>query len=503
MISVFLKKQAFRIASNYVRMLLTFLIGIVIIRDLTHMEEGLYSTYVLVVVGLGFGVMMREVIRAAIVPFIGHSLSLSGEVNGYGKSIFIASVASIVYFAIVLLIVFFRDVFDVNPLYIDTFSVFVLLRGVAHILLLLQTPALNMLAVSEKMGLYNTLVFFERVGELVAVELIYYSVFSDNYADALVINGVTVLLWNFVLVVLVATMLKVHGRSLMFKLNMLDKNDWKFLRKQVAGNIFLVINMAFYFRFSIVLVNVLFGELASAIYGISTQIIGYLRQAVMGLVTGIDSYFSKNIKNKRNTQVNEQLFVVGEINSVLVIFAAMCMYVALPYIVSGVVSGELSDYIEQIVFLGNVFLVGVVARSLSEHWMSYMSGIGKVKDYSILIFFVSTTTPVVIVFLWFYDIVNPLQYLAYHFVLAMIVSHMLVIPLVIRKCEGVSIDRNYKSILRRVFFYSFTLLVIEMMAYFVVGNVDATATAVVVFLAGSALFLIDSNYTYKKIMGMN
>ena len=500
MASFFLKKQVTRIMTNYVRMILSFFIGLVVIRHLTQYGSGLYSTYVLVVVGLGFGVMIKEIVRAATIPFIGLSKPQSGTPYNYAKCLSFVGLACVIYGLVLYFVISVSDIFNVNEVYVDTFTIFVLLRGIAHMLLIMQIPALNVFAINGEMGLYNIIIFLERLGELVAVELVYFSVFSDETDNALLINGGALLIWNIMLLALVSLILKRYDCRLTLNFEKLNINDCKFVSSQFFGNSILVLNMALYFRFSIILINIYFGEALSSVYGLATQLIGYLRQATMGLITGIDSHFSRTINNNTDN-VNIQLFIIGEINSLLVVYGAVLMHIVLPFIVFSIVHGSLSEYSDNIISLANLLLIGVVFRSLSEHWMSYMTGAGKVREYSSRIFYVSLSTPIVIFIFSFLGVQNPLLYLAYHYSIAMLVSHMVIIPNIISRKLFVLISSSYKNILMRIIVYSLILYFVEYL--FNINEYNMLFNnAIVILLVISIFFALDTKITYNRIIGM-
>ena len=94
-----------RIFSNYIRMIMTFSMGIIIVRLLLDKSQEIFSIYTLVTVGIGIGVMLKELLRIALVPRLSSAMASKGnEFSAIFTSCFLASIASAIFGAMLMLI---------------------------------------------------------------------------------------------------------------------------------------------------------------------------------------------------------------------------------------------------------------------------------------------------------------------------------------------------------------------------------------------------------------
>ena len=62
--------QFLRVSTNYARLIIGFLAGILVVRQLLAYGEDIFNIYTVVTVGAGIGIMLKEILRIALVPLL-------------------------------------------------------------------------------------------------------------------------------------------------------------------------------------------------------------------------------------------------------------------------------------------------------------------------------------------------------------------------------------------------------------------------------------------------
>ena len=449
-------------AYNYIRMLLTFSIGLIIIKQLINFDKGFYAVYTLVTIGLGVGVMIREIARAATVPFFTQLDEKSDLTLRFRQSVFVILFSIFVNFLLSLILLYFSEQFQINDKFKQEFITFFWLRFVGFSILMLSVPIMNLYAYKGKMGVYNLWLLLERFIDLIAVQAIFIWAIKSNSGHALIVNGYTYLAGS---TLLFFAFLMFFNHETKGKIKFIpkypDHEALQYIKKQIFGTFLLVLNMAFFFRLSLVLVNIFFGEGLSYIYSIAIQISSYLRQAIMGLITGVDSFFSRSKLEKGIIKACKTVSFFGQLNSILLIPLTILLFLFTPQIIIWVISDQNSTQGEEyanIVLLTRIFIVGVSIRSLSEHWMEFLNGSGNVIKYSKKIIWISALTPIFLFMLQAAPTDKLINFLGWHFSISMLISHLIIVPSVFIKTCDTNYIQLLKPILIRLGFYSLILL---------------------------------------------
>lgn len=406
-------------------MILTFLIGLLIIKLLITEDKELYSVYVLVTMGLGLGAMFRELLRASIVPF----LSLKGDegINeNYSKSLYYTLQVISLFLLCSLALYLLKDLLQISPAYQDSFDAFYWARVTGASVLLLSFPALNVLAYNNQMIRYNLWFLFERVGEFLSVLLIIPAELYFDYDQPLLVNAAVFFTWSiFQSAYFIAIFHKRHSGCLM-KPKKYTKQERSYLFKQLKANLLLIINMALYYRATLVLINVLFGSSVSVIYGLIVQLVTYIKQVATGLVTGIDSFFAKTYKNKR--QSSEAVKIIENLNMIIMLPFSTFVVIVFPFLLEFITQQKFEMSSHYIHYLFALFMVGIVIRSLSEHWMGFLSGIGLAYLYTGRIVIIASLVTASVFGIYLLKLEQPIFWIGVFFIVGMLLSHFLIVP---------------------------------------------------------------------------
>ncbi|MHC9510135.1 hypothetical protein [Kangiella sp. M94] len=419
------KQQVIRIAINYSRMILTFLIGLLIIKLLITEDKELYSVYVLVTMGLGLGAMFRELLRASIVPF----LSLKGDAGineNYSKSLYYTLQVILLFLACSFVLYSLKDFLEISPAYQSSFDAFYWARVIGAALLLLSFPALNVLAYNNQMVRYNLWFLFERVGEFLSVLLIIPANLYLNYDEPLLVNATVFLAWAiFQSVYFIAIFHKSHTNCLM-RPKRYTREERTYLFRQLKANLLLIINMALYYRATLVLINILFGSSVSVVYGLIVQLATYIKQVATGLVTGIDSFFAKTYKNKGESK--QAVKIIESLNMLIMLPFSTFVVIVFPFLLNFITEQKFDTPSHYIHYLFALFMIGIVIRSLSEHWMGFLSGIGHANLYTGRIVIIASLVTASIFGIYYLKLEQPIFWIGVVFIIGMVASHFFIVP---------------------------------------------------------------------------
>ena len=443
-------------------MALSFSIGIYILRSLLAYDPGLYAVYSLVTVGLATGVMLRESVRAALVSAISKSLisvTSGDQQKGMHDALTISIIVAIINVLISILLSSSVHFLNMSEIYKSQFTLFMILRSLGYAAVIVVIPYMNVLAFKNRMVAYNVFLLFERCVDLVAVELLLYLLAGDHSDTPLIHAASVYVIFSGVVSILLILYTKYSsGHHLTFKPSKPSIPLFLSIKQNIIGSMMLVINMAMYFRFSLLLVNTLFGEIMGTAYAVSVQISSYLRQAIMGLVLGLDSRFSRKnrgqIRNASVSDVNEQLYVV------LVPLVMLCSLATI-YMdtLVGLATNSTKVNVPLISSLSSLFIVGVAIRGSSEIWMQLMISDSRIKAFAQPILLFSLLTPLVTIFASNVTNEYGIVIVAQWFVISMFLAHLCVVPYVLSKiAPQLLLTDLYKPIISGFFIAGLTII---------------------------------------------
>lgn len=382
--------QIQRIATNYLRMMLSFGIGIALLNILLGFGADFFAAVMIAGSSVGLAQLIKEVIRGATIPSLGRSFH-SGSTASFGTAYaqaLIWSVVAAVFSAVVLgSFAAFIGQFKLAPEIVPAAAYFILTRIVSTCFGVLLSPTLNLFPISGRMGWYNFWLTLERFAEFAAAVAVFLLLKSAPAADQLE--------WFGTLSMVLMSFTSVAGALHAYKVSGAGRPDFSGLNlasmKQdlwsVGWNGAAVASVSLYLRFDVFAVNVLYGPVATVIFGLSSQLAAYTRQLTMGLVTGLDAVVTRLATGdgKDNLARVAQLSALTLSVQALILFSAsvflvfhaetLVQLVFGPRLSAGITTGDVS-----LSFL--LMMGGMIARGLSEGWMGVLAGIGRIGSYA-------------------------------------------------------------------------------------------------------------------------
>ncbi len=379
-----------RILSNYARMILNFALGVWLVRILLGIDEGVYAVVILLGTTVGISGMLREVVRAAMIAELG--LALHGGRKDEFETVYASSFVLSAIAAVGTILVLFGfylafSAFDIPGPLQTAAAIFLACRAAAAFVAVLFAPTTNLLPITGRMAEMNFWLLMERVAE-VGAALAVALLMSGRGAAAQLVGFA---LSSSILLVLVdagwilSPMLR--DRRFRPQLSKADRGSIRTIWKTIGWNGFVVAAMNLYTPFMTLVMNLVFGVGATVVFGVAVQLLAYIRQSVMGVAFGIDAVFTRLASDNpsyRNALTDRVTGLQGAV------VLGLCSWASLNIdpILRIWLGDRLSDPATQIpaaALTFNLLMAGIVARSVTEGWMKYLTGVGRVQAYGPLL----------------------------------------------------------------------------------------------------------------------
>ena len=434
--------QIKRIASNYIRMVITFLCGIWLLRLLLQFGDGVYAAVALTGSSIGIAEILKEMIRGATIPILGtsyHKLDKSEFKHVFSSTALLSIVAAIFSALILSLFILFIGHFNIAE-NLEKATIFYISTRIIYVFIAISaSPILNMLPITDRMISYNIWLTIERSGEVISALAVTYLIATNSDADELI--QFSILSASFMTVIVrLATAYTTRLNNQFFpKFKHASLERIKSISKTIGWNGAAVVSVNLYLRFDLLLINLFYGVQATVIFGLASQLAAYTRILTMGLITGLDAVVTQNSslnKNEFNVNTIELSKNILRLQTLVLGFAVLVIVFHSTQIIELLFSSQVknSTVIPSIVLSFQILMIGMLARSLSEGWMSILAGSGKIKEYAIPVFYGSLLNPVIVIII--VSLISEtagLTLIAITFLTLNVVFHMGVVPVIMAR----------------------------------------------------------------------
>lgn len=409
--------EKIRILSNFGRMAVSFVIGLILVRQMLDTGPAAYALYVLMIAGVGFSTLAREFMRVALIAHLGAAHAAEEDAGGItgntshgiypralGEAGLLAGLLIGLGAAVLGTVALFLPQLGTGAADLDAARTFVALRG-AHMLLEIAIyPALATLLAARRQFEMNLFLTLERVLELTALLLAGWLVAGEMQADEMQTGEMSVL------IAFGALALGLYGAAalaLAFGLMRRPayrprpgRASWRTLwglRRMLAGALLDIGWPFLYFRFDVLLMSAVFGPAGTILFGLPAQLSGYLNQVSIGLVSGLEAIFARltfggaetdaetdTETDARQARKHSVLRAASTLQALSIFFLAAFLALTLPTLIglwlgdrldgTGTTAGELA-----VVVL--LLLPGIGAISLTDHWRWLLTGAGALNSF--------------------------------------------------------------------------------------------------------------------------
>lgn len=432
------RSEAIRILSTYARLITGFFIGLVLVRQLLSYGIDTFNIYTIVTIGAGVGIMLRELLRIALVPQLSaayHKANSTTSVtfaNVYTTSYLLSVSAAL--FGSVLMIILALNLyrFSINETNLVAAKIFIFCRMAIMFITVGLSPLICMLPVKQKFKESNFLLFVERLIDLVAVLTpVALSSLIDN--PPIVIFGFTGAVLITILYIFVTKRMIQSDPNLSLSLsNISIKSMWKMLGLLKWAGL-LVFSVGLYIRFNTLFVNLTFGAIATASFGIAVQLTGMVRQITNGIVHGLDAVIAKSHAGDRsNIDYRSDIIAFASriqttVTSFALVYLVFCLDDLLLIWLGGSVTQN--ELISLAAILTKIMLVGLTIKAISEVWMNDLNGTMDIDRYVRFLVPIAILNPIILIGIHTIDptLLSP-KAVTYIYTLLMVIAHAIIIP---------------------------------------------------------------------------
>jgi O-antigen/teichoic acid export membrane protein len=440
-----------RIGSNFLRLGLNFLIGIVLVRLLLRHDLETYAIYALIVVGIGIGAMLKELARIAIVPRLGKAFGSddqTGFARAYASSFVVSAGLGAIGAAILLALIPLLPAFSIaEERWTDT-SGFLAFRAAQAFLIVFLAPMLNLLLLARKFVLANILLVAERAIELASILLLVNGVVivGEGGLTQIAIAGFAGLL---ALYAIVGIALMARNNAFRPRISAITRDDIQSALKLFGWTAVLVLAMNLFLRFDLVYVNVALGTTATALFALAVQATGMMQQITNGIVGGIDANAAHAMQKEGGRErlvgsllglSRQQSAIAGAIGIFLILLAPQLLKLWL---------GEDALSAQQFAIAAwviRIMLVGILVRGLAEVWMYALNGMGHVGAYSRWLLVAALCNPALVLLAAISFAGEQLVAIAAIFTVLHILAYAIAIPLVASRILEFEARRIVKAV---------------------------------------------------------
>lgn len=377
-----------RVLSNYARLILTFILGVIIVRVMAEIGAGAVLIYLLLVSSTGIAAMFKTALLNALVPALGLSIDGKGA-HAFPTVLWTGFVAGIAAGCVSLLLFWvfwlFSGKMNFGDLSQNTITVALAATAFHSFASSVGTVYLNLVLVDRKIVRYNIILIVERAAYLLAALIVLFM--PEAFSIDIRLQWFYLLTAGFIaLLQLVTYYVAVRGRP-EFRLRRapLSRQTTAWIGKFIWWNAVVVIAFALFTRWPPLIVNWYIGEAMTLTIMIVLTLVGYQRQLAMGLVIGLDAAVARMMGGDGQASAKALMLQSTYMLSVFSTFSVVGIGLMAEPILSlwfgdtlaG--SGWTPDFSAE---LFHIMSFGIAASILSEGWMKFLSGRGEVAAYA-------------------------------------------------------------------------------------------------------------------------
>ncbi|MEQ9208174.1 MAG: hypothetical protein RLN78_12460 [Phycisphaerales bacterium] len=438
-----------RILTNYSRLMITLVLGIVVVPlAINWLGDEAFGIISLLGANIGLAAIFRQIVQMSLVRELGYAYHTDDQ--SFRKSYaaiclisLVCALLTIVTFGIVFALV---PAFKIPPELVNPARWFVFGQGISTTMLVLLSPMLNMYLVKERFVGYSAWLVGVRSSNLISVIILGYVFAIDNVALGLTIHGLT---WAAIAVTCMITaswIIIFKDRRLMFTIKGADKEARKQVFSTFGWNSGVQVAMNLHEQLPPLLLNLFFGSLANASWGIGFRFVAYIRMVTTGVQFGSDAV-SARLSSGTDTeqsrlQLQRLISVQTKLTAMVALPAAVGIFVYARPIFELWVGNQIKDYqgvMPHAVMFARILSLAILARAISDTWLIVLYGAGFVHRYAKLVIIGGIVAPVgslILLFTLPEDIgiyAPPMM-----FTLVFVTFHLIGIPIVTGRCLHVS-----------------------------------------------------------------
>lgn len=331
---------------------------------------------------LGVGVWIEELLQKTMVAELGlaaHGKDAAAFERIYSSAIILCwAIGGVLFVVIVSLSFWVDDLLNVPASLLRGAQTLVIASGLQSLVMIGCSPVFNMYLVRERIATYNFWLTLLRVGyplaALVVILLDIEGASSQVACYGLLSSGICVA----VMLASTSFMLARDPGLRVWPIRF-SYPDVRYLLRYGGLNASANMAMRSYMLVGSVIMNALFGLVGNAVFSLASQLSAYVRMAAGGMAVGLDAVAARMKANADDTGMLGIVRTSTLLHGMVVLPVAVGLFVyARPVVEFWVVrqGTAIGGYVDDIVALTRIMIVGYAAVSLSDGWLKVLYGAG-------------------------------------------------------------------------------------------------------------------------------
>ena len=385
-----LSKGIFRIGSNYARLVLTVILGILlvplILEGATDVGFGLWG---LLGATAGLGDMFKEVVQTSMNRELGdayHSDDDHKFRRVFNSALVVSLCATLFGVLIYGIIYFVIPMLNITDDWIAAARTVVLFQALASCVSIACAPLFNLYLIAERMITYNLLLVFERSSYFWAAIVWVVLNPSDDPQQTLVQFAATGAIITVIVVVLAAVSMLILDKRTRPSRALVDRAEVRSIITTSGWNGVMTIALNMHIRLSQLLVNIWFGLTANAIFAAAVRLSSYIRMVTTGMTDGLDIVAARLTAQNQKDSIGKLLPQITKFHGLIAIPACVVVFIYTPALLEVWVGKHFEkEQLEICIITVRVLAIGMAARGVSDGWLRVLYGAGYIQKYAPLI----------------------------------------------------------------------------------------------------------------------
>lgn len=386
------RRAGVRIISNYVRLLLSILFGLILVRWLWRtVGPEAYGLIALLTATAGFAVILEEIVGWSMIRELGaahHSRAPGRFAMMYNSAVavcIVTSLLTLLVFAVMLAILPFLRIPD--ELMVAA-RWFVIAKGVETAIIVLTAPAFNMYLVLERMVAHNGWLIAKRASHVVAAGSLFFLQPADA-AGGLFLYGWMSAGLHGVVVLAAAFAMVVADSRLWPSVRQSRREGVRTILGMSGWNVAILGSQVLGLPAGQFMMNLWLGLFGNTIFALSSQLAGYARMVASGMTGGLDAVTARLSAHASGNETVRTLVRYSTMLHGLVAFPAVVLIVMLaePFLRLWI-GRDLARDAPEIPFAATltVWLApAFAAMCFGDNWMRILYGAGQIRRYAPLV----------------------------------------------------------------------------------------------------------------------
>ena len=438
------RRGTVRIATNYIRLLATVLLGIaqvpILIRGTGLDGFGLWG---LIGATIGFADLFRELVRASMNRELGaayHAEDPARFPAAYNAAVVVAlmiSVPAVLVYGVLYAVV---PWLNISPEWVGAARLVVLNQALYSFVTIITAPQINMFLVSERYGLYNLWLVIDRAGYFLAAAAVVYLFPRGSQQANLVAFSLSGAVGIALLLLVAAGVMMALEPRCRPRPSLVTRGEIRAILGTTGWNAVVGLALNLHIRCDQLIMNIAFGQRANAIFSVGVRLTGYVRMLAVGMTDGLDVVGARLGERADGPRLARIMRISTRMHALVVLPASVFVwFMAEPLIRLWIGKHLEPDELVKTVGVVRLLVIGFAARGISDCWLRMLYGAGHIRRYAPLILAGGIANPVLATLLVLV-LAPPADFYAAGFVYAgvFVLIHLFSVPFIAARCVEVT-----------------------------------------------------------------